>query len=467
MQDLQLSLVSSGGILLASKPESRDETKQVLASGLISAILTFAREVHQEDLQSLSYFDRNVSFVRAHEFIIIIESIVDEETFSERQLKQLLEQVKISASPMLEERDPDTLSSGEAALILEHCFHDVNSLQLFFTKNPLLGAEPSKVTIRHKEDGYEIIDKVGAGSHIGYLASMVHNHIDLFRLQNNLIGTIFLLPEQKYTVYTVISRKENISEIGFLRFPRELDFTLFRIFPILDEKLLQLSKQNITDVLDVLDNLQRIEDPGIRFSGIETEDISLAFLVNMIDKNLGAAIYSVITGRSVYVIGARSTVRLIIDILSVFTQHFSINFHDWVTLEDVEEKKRCSTQTMICGMSAEVFEKLKLMGSIESHASIVNLNSGFVNGEFDSTYFLNILETKKNEDIETASVLIFHELRKLVSMSFIITSFALQRKEEAQSNLLKFIQHAPFPESFIKKAIELAVKCNFIVEYLI
>ncbi|MCG3221529.1 MAG: hypothetical protein H7641_09125, partial [Candidatus Heimdallarchaeota archaeon] len=137
------------------------------------------------------------------------------------------------------------------------------------------------------------------------------------------------------------------------------------------------------------------------------------------------------------------------------------------TLEDVEEKKRCSTQTMICGMSAEVFEKLKLMGSIESHASIVNLNSGFVNGEFDSTYFLNILETKKNEDIETASVLIFHELRKLVSMSFIITSFALQRKEEAQSNLLKFIQHAPFPESFIKKAIELAVKCNFIVEYLI
>ncbi|MHA1954426.1 MAG: hypothetical protein ACW96U_10830 [Candidatus Heimdallarchaeaceae archaeon] len=467
MQDLQLSLVSSGGILLASKPESRDETKQVLASGLISAILTFAREVHQEDLQSLSYFDRNVSFVRVHDFIIIIETIVEEETFSERQLKQLLEQVKLSTSPLLEERDPNMLSFGEAALILEHCFHDINSLQLFFTKNPLLSAEPSKITIRHKVDGYEIIDKVGVGSHIGYLASMVHSHIDFFRLQNNLIGAIFLLPEQKYTVYTVISRTENISEIGFLRFPRELDFTLFRIVPILDEKLLQLSEQNITDVLDVLDNLQKIEDPGIRFSGIKTEDISLSFLANVIEKNLGKAIYSVITGRPVYVIGARSTVRLIIDILSVFTQHFSVNFHDWVTLEDIEEKKSCSTPTMICGMSAETFEKLESMNSIESHAAIVNLNTGFVDGEFDSTYFLNILESKKSEDIDTVSVLIFHELRKLVSMSFIITSFALQGKEEAKSNLLNFIQHAPFPESFIKKAIELAVKCNFIVKHLI
>ncbi|NPD88241.1 MAG: hypothetical protein HGN29_05940 [Asgard group archaeon] len=453
-------------MLLATKPETSDETKQILATGLMTALISFSKEVHQRELQSISYHDRTVSFVRAHDFIIIIESIVDEETFSERQLKQLLEQVKLSASPLLEERDPNSLSFGEAALILEHCFHDINSLQLFFTKNPIFGAEPSKITIRHKEDGYEIIDKVGSGSHISYLASMVHNYIDLFRLQDNLSGIIFLLPEQKYTVYIVISRKEDVTEIGFLKFPRELDFTLFRIFPILDEKLLQLSNQNITDVLDVLDNLQKIEDSGIRFSGTDTEDISLSFLANVIEEGLGKAIYSVITGRPVYVIGARSTVRLIIDILSVFTQHFSINFHDWTTLEDIEKERRCNTATKICGMSAEVFEKHSLINSIESNAAIMNLNTGFVDGEFDSTYFLNILETKKSEDIETASVMIFHELRKLVSMSFIITSFALQGKDEAKSKLLEFIQHAPFPESFIKKAIELAAKCNFIVKYL-
>jgi len=328
MQELQLSLVSSAGILLASKPESMDETKQVLASGLISAILTFAREVHQEDLQSLSYFDRNVSFVRVHEFILIVETIVEEDSFSERQLRQLLEQIKLSSLPLLEDRDPHSVSFGEAELILEHCFHDINSLQLFFTKNPLLNAEPSKVKILHKSDGYEIIEKIGSGTHIGYLASAIHNNVDVLRKQRNLVGAIFLLPEQKYTVFAVISREENISDIGILRFPRELDYTLFRLYPILDEKIIQLADESFTDVLDVLDQIQKIEDPGIRFSSIELEDLSLAFLMNAIEKNLEKALYSVITGQPVYVIGARSTVRLVVDIFSVFTQHFSINIHD-------------------------------------------------------------------------------------------------------------------------------------------
>ncbi len=466
MQELQLSLVTSSGILLASKPETMDETKQVLASGLISAILTFAREVHQEDLQSLSYFDRNVSFARVYEFIIIVETIVEGDTFSERQLKQLLEQIKLSASPLLEERDPNTLSFGEAALILEHCFHDINSLQLFFAKNPLLDAEPSKVTIMHKEQGYDFVEKVGAGKHIGYLASMVYNNKEILSLQNKLVGSIFLLPEQKYTVFTVISQKGNLTEIGILRFPRELDFTLFRMYPILEEKIDQLSKQDVTDVLDVLDLIQKIDDPGIRFSNIELEDISLAFLSNVVESNLEKALYAVITGRPVYVIGARSTVRLVIDILSVFTQHFSINIHDWITIEDIEQKRNYNDKTKICGMTAEVFEKIKLTNSIESNAAIINLNTGLIEGEYDSTYFFDILEAKKNEDIEKTSVLIFHELRKLVSMAYILTSFALQGKEEGKSQLQEFIQYTPFPASFIKKAIELSERCNFIVEHL-
>ena len=467
MQELQLSLVSSAGILLASKPETMDETKQVLASGLISAILTFAREIHQEDLQSLSYFDRSVSFVRVHDFIIIVESVVDEETFTERQLRQLLEQVKLTTSPLLEDRDPNTLTFGEAALILEHCFHDINSLQLFFTKNPILEAEPSKVTIRHKEDGYEIIDRLGAGTHISYLASMVHNHIDLIRMQNNIVGAIFLLPEQKYTVYTVISRKENISEIGILKFPRELDYTLFRIFPIMEEKLVELSKRNVTDVLDILDSMQRVEDPGIRFSGVELEEISLAFLANIIDKNLSKVIYSVITGKPVYVIGARSTTKIVIDILSVFTQHFYIDFQDWITSSNGEPKQKCNVVSRISGMSADVFEELKKTSGIESNAVIVDLNTGLAEGEFDSTYFLNIVENKKHDDIESVSVLIFHELRKLVSMAYILTSFALELKENAHSKLQEFVQYSPFPESFTKKGIELAARCNFIINQIL
>ncbi len=246
-----------------------------------------------------------------------------------------------------------------------------------------------------------------------------------------------------------------------------MDFTLFRLYPILEEKLKYLTEQNITDVLDALDFIQKVEDPGIRFSDVELEDVSLAFLANAIETNLEKALYAVITGRPVYVIGARSTVRLVIDILSIFTQHFSIDFRDWVSLEEVVQRGECIKKTRICGMSVEVFEKHRLLNYIEDEAVIINLNTGNVEGEYDSTYFLDIFETKRNEDIEIASVLIFHELRKLVSMAFIITSFSLQEKDEGKFLLQEFTKNAPFPASFIKKALELSEKCNFIIRNLV
>ena len=58
MRSLQLSLVTSSGILLASKPEAYAETQQILATSLISAIITFAKEVHRQELQSISYHIR-------------------------------------------------------------------------------------------------------------------------------------------------------------------------------------------------------------------------------------------------------------------------------------------------------------------------------------------------------------------------------------------------------------------------
>ncbi|MHA2358352.1 MAG: hypothetical protein ACXABK_06255 [Candidatus Heimdallarchaeaceae archaeon] len=466
MHELQLSLVTSGGILLASKPEEIDDTKQVLASGLISAIITFAKEVHQTDLQSLSYYDRNVSFVSVHEFVVIVESRMDEETFSERQLKQLLEQIRLSASPLLVDRVPETVSFGEAGLILEHCLHDINHLQLFFTKNPLINAEPSKITLKHLDDKWEIIEKVGDGTHFNYIAEMVHNNLDIFLKQYSLKGIIILLPEQKFTVYAVVITDGIISDVGMLKFPIELDFTLFRLFPYLQETIKIYSPRVRTDVLDILDTLQKSEDPGIRFFRIEIEDLSLAFLFNIIEKNISHAIYSVITGKPVYVIGNRLSVRLVIDTLSVFSQHLSVESHDWVTILDVEAGRKCDLSTKICGMASNVYQELLSSGQIEKDATLIDLDNATVEGHFESFYFMKILEENRLRNIEAASVLIFHELRKLVSMSYIITSFALDNKELAQQKLKDLTLQSPFPGSFTMKAIELASKCNFLIEYL-
>ncbi|MHA1258424.1 MAG: hypothetical protein ACTSRO_02085 [Candidatus Heimdallarchaeaceae archaeon] len=72
MFNIKLSLVTSSGLLLASKPEIEDDTRQILATGLVTALISFSKEVHQRELQSISYNDRTVSFLRFEEFVIIL-----------------------------------------------------------------------------------------------------------------------------------------------------------------------------------------------------------------------------------------------------------------------------------------------------------------------------------------------------------------------------------------------------------
>ena len=81
-------------MLLASKPEVVDYTNQILATGLVTALISFSKEVHHRELQSISYHDRTVSFIRVHDFVLILETIDEESTLTEDTLKQLLEKYK-------------------------------------------------------------------------------------------------------------------------------------------------------------------------------------------------------------------------------------------------------------------------------------------------------------------------------------------------------------------------------------
>ena len=467
MQELKLSLVTSSGLLLASKPEDVDETKQVLASGLISAILTFAKEVHDQELQSLSYFDRTVSFVLVHDFIIIVESKIDEKTFSERQLNRLLEQIKISSESLLEDRDPHLLSYGEAALILEHCLHDINNLQLFFVKNPLITAEPAQFVVNHTEKGWEVTDKVGKGSFIGSVAKMIDTNITKISATKNLQSFIVLLPEEKSAVLVILRTDGKSTNVGVLKFPRELDYSLFRLYPMLEEILYKKSSTQFQyDMLDVLDDIQQLEDPGIRFYRIDIEELSLAFLFKAIERNLEQVIYSIIVGNPVFVVGDRLSVRLVIDTLSIFLQHFSTDTREWVIVDEIIRDENLISESKLFGMSFSTYETLTNMNKITKKETIVDLETGKVDGEDESHYFLNILNENKNSDIEKTSVLIFQELRKLIDMVFIITSFSLNEEEKAKQKLRELVEYSPFPPSFTKKAIELAKKCNSLLSSL-
>ena len=468
MRSLQLSLVSNSGLLLASIPETADDTKQILASSLISAIITFAKEVHRQELQSISYHDRNISFVQVHNFVFIIETLIANLVFSERQLGQILEQIKLSSSSLLEDRDPDTITEGEASLILEHCLHDIYNLPLFFTKNPLLSAEPYFFKINHQESSYDVEEIVGTGPVVSNISELISKHNLNEKFKDTVEGFIILLPEQKFSIFVVIDSNGSNTEVGVLKFPRELDYSIFRLFPLLKERMQNVSgKEFKYDILEILDVLQKFEDPGNRFSKVEVEDLSLAFLSKAISKSLENVVFAAVIGEPILIIGNKHTVELVIDTLSVFTQHTYVYTEDWIDTEDKYQTRKKHTNHSIIGMPLQLFSILEGKGEIGNEFTIVDLETGFVKKGKPSYYFMNVFDKNVGFDITKASVVIFHELRKLVSMSYIITSYTLYEKEKAQQLIKDLSLQSLYPQSFIRKAIELARKRNKILDFII
>ncbi|MCE7740283.1 MAG: hypothetical protein KAU62_14565 [Candidatus Heimdallarchaeota archaeon] len=458
MRSLQLSLVTSSGILLASKPEILTEMQHILASSLISAIITFAKEVHRQELQSISYHDKNISFVQIYDFIIIIETKVEETLFSDRQLAQIIEQIRISAEPLLSERDPDLLSEGESALILEHTLHDMSNLPLFFAKNPLISSEPLLFSlVKFDETDIEIIETVGKKEDANEILDMLKKYNLNVEFEGELSGILLLTPEKKYSALVIVNAQGPQTILGILRFPRELDYIAFRIFPLIQEKLKIISEQdNQLEMLEILDIIQNIEDPGNHFSTVDIEDLSLAFLKNAIGGKLDSILYPIITGENVIIVGDKLTSRLVIDTLSIFNQHIASEIIRWMD-DEIDE---VNLDTGLFGMSLTQFEKLNSSEKIPEEATIVNLIEGETKGHKESNHFIALLDKLKDQDLDKASVVIFNELRKLVSMSYIITSFSLYDKEQTEMLFRNLFQHSGFPASFVNKATELALKRN-------
>ncbi|MCK5409218.1 MAG: hypothetical protein KAJ30_03050, partial [Candidatus Heimdallarchaeota archaeon] len=293
MDNIKLSLVSDAGLLLASKPESADDTQEILASGLISAIITYAKEVHHEELQSISYHDRTISFVQFQKFVFIVETLDEEFTFSERQSKQLLEQIKLSAFSLLDGKDSDLITEGEAQLILEHCFHDINSLNIILTRYPLRSLIPEIFTIQHRVKGVEILENRADSAYHKSVAQIIDRNILNVNQEIKVHSFLSLIPEHKKTFYVIFSTDGFATKVGYFIIPQELDYTLFRIYPMLKRlvKSYTGSRQNF-DFIDLLVELQEFEDLGNKFSMIDLEEISLTTLSKMANRDLDVVLFA-------------------------------------------------------------------------------------------------------------------------------------------------------------------------------
>ena len=467
MFDVKLSLVTSSGLLLATKPETSDETKQILATGLMTALISFSKEVHQSELQSISYHDRTVSFLKVQDFVIIIETIDEETPITEDQLTKLLHQVKASVSPLLDGMDVNTLTEGEASLIIDKCLQDLYQLQFSLAEQPLKTSVVSSFIMSHSEKGWEILEKQGSGSHIPMIALMLDTHQANIKFKDKMQGIITVIPEENCSAFIVIDTNGQKSRVGVLKIPREFDLALFRLYPVLQRMLEIISekkdKYNMEEILFIIKDL---DDPGNRISHINIEDLSTSFLDRTVGKNLDKAIYSAVTADTIFVVGDKPTVKLVIDTLSLFTQHIQTSVNLWVTIDDFGNDSKCDLSSKICGMSPSMYNRLLENGSIDDESTKIDLETRRVTGVKSSSSIKKLFDTVKKLRIEEVVTKLSNELEKISTSAMLLTSFALVDKKQGFEKMKAYSNETNLSTSVVQKIIDLAVRINPLLEHL-
>ncbi|MHA1200815.1 MAG: hypothetical protein ACTSQF_15975, partial [Candidatus Heimdallarchaeaceae archaeon] len=445
-----------------------DDTRQILATGLMTALISFSKEVHHRELQSISYHDRTVSFVRVHDFVIILETIDEESTLSEKRLAQLLEQMKTCTEPILEGVDPNRITEGEAAIILDRCLQNVQLLHYSITEQPLKMADSAHFTLLHTDKGWEIKDKVGTGSFIPTIALMLDTLKANEKCKGALKGLITHLPEDNSTAYIIVDTDGQTSRIGVIKAPRELDLVLFRLFTMMDRMLYIMSEEKKNySMEEIINTLKDIDDPGNRLSRINLEDLSPTFLERTVGRNLDKAIYSAIVGEPIFIIGDKPTVKLVIDTLSIFTQHMQTSTNLWISENDLSENEKCDLSARLCGMSTEVYRILSEVEVITESDTSVNLVTGKVTGVKSSNHFKKLYDTIKKLSIAELVTKIALELEKIVSLSLDLTSISLVDEIKGKRKLKQMNSKSNYSSSFFKKALEMAVRRNILLDYLL
>ncbi len=466
MLDLKISLVTSSGLLLASKPESADDTQQILATGLMTALISFSKEVHHRELKAISYHDRTISFLRVFDFVIIVETIAEDEVIPDTQIKQLLEHLQNSISPLLETADPDAITEGEADLILENSLQELSQLQYSIAEQPFSVGEKTIFKLKHLSKGWEVFDKNGDGSHVQKIALMLETLKANQNVQNGITGIVTQIPDENCSTFTIIEIDGETSKVGILKLPKELNLTLFRLFPLLKKNIERLYADDERNFEYILNSLMDTEDPGSRISKFNLEDLSPSFLDKTLGKNVDKVIYGTIVGEGILVVGDKPTVRLIIDALSIMNQHLYTSVNTWITPIELTSEEKCLLGSRICGMSSHIFNTIKENEKLLENMVIINLKEGKVEATKSSIHFKKLFDTTKRLKIDDMSNKMSQELDKLALAALTITSFGLVDKNKGKEKLKEFTSNSGYPASFIKKAFELAIKLNPLIDCL-
>ena len=255
--------------------------------------------------------------------------------------------------------------------------------------------------------------------------------------------------------------------MGYFIIPPNYDYIVFRIFPLLEKKLFDFSKHyDSVDFKILLKEIQKFEDLGNSYSSINLDEVSIASLFNLLKENLGTALTTVLAGNPLYLIGDKSSVKLLINTLSIFHQHLSYSVVEWVQDESIKNMDTSLLNDGIMGMSLSVFQEISPLVHNLERITVLNLEEQSSTEIERNDYYIDSLEKVKYEDATKVSVMVFQEIKKIISMSYILTSSLTIAKEDAQVFLKSQIEHSHYHRSFSEIALNLAKQRNKLLNFI-
>jgi len=420
-------LVSKGGILLGEYPKSELENEKVLASGLLAALLSFSKEVHKSDLESLSFHDRIVTFIKIDENFLVVEfsSVVQTDV-----IEKMIIEIKKIIEPLI-----DSIGdlSGDYSLVEEllqtignlNWYHEALN-KLGFTQ-PLVDKEISTFRIQHTGSSDMVITNENNN-----LISQVANLLNQYRRTKNyemgLIKSFIPCPNQDFSLYVLADLKTSQSEVNFLKLPNEMNLDMFRLTPYLNSEVdhIKVEKSNS---LEILQEIIKVHDIGkLNISDDKLENVSFDYLDKIIKKKLDIVLNSIVIGQPILVVGDRPSVRIVTNTLSLFSQHRSTEIIEWLDLDN-------EVGNNITGISISKYKEMEKEGKINSNITIIELDSRKVIGSDSNRYLPTLFDQVKKQEPKHAAQMIKNELDALVLHALKITEMIFLEKELAIQNL--------------------------------
>jgi hypothetical protein len=393
----KIIVIGHGGVALAEFPQTDDDQTQ-LESGLLTAIMTFAKEVHKSQIETLSFHDRTVCFIPSNTCTLIVQyaNILDNLLMS-----KINEKIKLEADHLLANKNaidvPDILDELLEKSMSQEWIDKV--LDSFGLPRPLLDAE--------------IIDVNNSA-----IADKVNN---ILKNMNGLKQPFMVNLSQEQKVLYVLPNDYDTKAIS-------LDIseatTLFRLAPILNKEVEYL-KTNGVDLENVIDRLIKTPDLGWKFSKQTEEAISMTFVNDLLKKKMDRILSSIVKGEPVIIIGDKLPVRIVVLTLQLFSTHLYTEVIEWLR----EDSYDISNGTN--GMSMVKFDELINAKKITADYTVVDLHKKKVIGGEENGYLKHLFKDVMGLSLSAAKTIIQTELDDIVNTSLNITELLTKDLETA------------------------------------